>query len=86
MAVVRPTGIYLLDFFCSSIQFYLLLIPYLYFISILYLNLYVLRDYALISQVSFMQTKHLFVSIHIGTKGEVGAHETGLSPSVKYLY
>ena len=30
---MRPTGVYLLDFFCSGIQFYLLLSPYLCFIS-----------------------------------------------------
>ena len=47
-AVVRPTGVYLLDFFCSGIQFYLLLSPYLCFISFLYLDLYVLRDDALV--------------------------------------
>ena len=41
---VRPTEVYLLDFFCSSIQFYLLLSPYLCFISLLYLDLYVLED------------------------------------------
>ena len=46
---VRPTGVYLLDFFCSGIQFYLRLSPYLYFISLLYLNSYVLGDEALIS-------------------------------------
>ena len=34
--------------FCSGIQFYLLLIPYLCFISFLYLDLYVLGDDALI--------------------------------------
>ena len=39
----------LLDFFCSGIQFYLLLSPYLCFISLLYLDLYVLGDDALIS-------------------------------------
>ena len=38
------TGVYLLDFFCSGIQFYLLLSPYLCFISLLYLDLYVLGD------------------------------------------
>ena len=43
-----PTGIYLLDFFCSGIQFYLLLSPYLCFISLLYPYLYVLGDDALI--------------------------------------
>ena len=36
-------------FTCSGIQFYLLLRPYLCFISLLYLDLYVLRDDALIS-------------------------------------
>ena len=41
----QPTGVYLLDFFCSSIQFYLLLSPYLCFIFLLYLDTYVLgRD------------------------------------------
>ena len=46
---VGPTGVYLLDFFCSGIQFYLLLSPYLRFISLLNLDLYVLGDDALIS-------------------------------------
>ena len=41
---VGPTLVYLLDFFCSGIQFYLLLSPYLCFISLLYLDLYVLGD------------------------------------------
>ena len=45
LAVVRPTGVYLLDFFSSGIQFYLLLS----FISFLYLDLYVLGDDALIN-------------------------------------
>ena len=44
------TGVYLLDFFCSGIQFNLLLSPYPCFISLLYLDLYVLLgDDALIS-------------------------------------
>ena len=42
-------GVYLFDFFCSGIQFYLLLSPYLCFISFLYIDLYVLGDDALIS-------------------------------------
>ena len=46
---VGPTGINLLDFFFSGIQFYLLLSPYLCFISLLYLDLYVLGDDAMIS-------------------------------------
>ena len=46
--------------------------PYLCFISFSYLDLYVLGDDALISKGFFMQTKHLYVLIHIWTKGEVG--------------
>ena len=46
---VGPTGVYLLDFFCSGIQFNLLLSPYPCFISSLYLDLYVLGHDALIS-------------------------------------
>ena len=38
-----------MDFFCSVIQFYLLLSPNLCFISLIYLDLYVLGDDALIS-------------------------------------
>ena len=53
---VGPTGVYLLDFVCSSTQFYLLLSPYLCVISLLYLDLYVLGNDALISYGSFMQT------------------------------
>ena len=49
LAVIRPVGVYLLDFFCSGIQFNLLLSPYFCFISFLYLDLYVLGDDALIS-------------------------------------
>ena len=46
---VEPTWVYLFEFFCSGIQFYLLLNPYLCLISFLYLDLYVLGDDALIS-------------------------------------
>ena len=49
LVVVRLTGVYLLDFFCSGIQFYLMLNPYACLISFLYLDLYVLEDDALIS-------------------------------------
>ena len=70
---VGPTGVYLLDFFCSGTQFNLLLSPYPCFISLLYLDLYVLWDDTLISKGSFMQTKYLYVLIHIWIKGEVGA-------------
>ena len=49
---IRPTRVYLLDFFCSGIQFYLLLSPFLSFSSFLYLDLYVLEDDALIKKGS----------------------------------
>ena len=62
---VGPTGVYLLDFFCSGIQFNLLLSPYPCFIFLLNLDLYVLGDDALISLGAFMQTKYLCVLIHI---------------------
>ena len=59
MAVVRPTRVYLLNIFCSDIQFNELLSPYLCFISFLYLDLYVLGDEIQISQGSFMQTLNI---------------------------
>ena len=61
---VGPDRVYLLDFFCSGSQFHLLLMPYLCFIFLLYLDLYVLGDDALISKGSCMQTKYLCVLIH----------------------
>ena len=62
---VGPTGVYLLDFFCSGILFNLLLSTYPCFISLFYLDLYVLGDDALISKGSIMQTKYLCVLILI---------------------
>ena len=44
-----PLGVYLLDFFCSGSQFYLMLRHNLCFTSFLYLDLYVLGDEALIN-------------------------------------
>ena len=44
LAVVRHIGVYLFDFFCSGIQFYVLLSPYLCFISFVYLDLYACGD------------------------------------------
>ena len=46
---VGSTGVHLLDYFCFGTQFYLMLSPYLCSISLLYLDLYVLGDDALIS-------------------------------------
>ena len=46
---VGPTGVYLLGFIYSGMQFYLLLSPYHCVISLLYLDVYVLEDGALIS-------------------------------------
>ena len=56
---VGPTGVYLLDFFCSSIQFYLLLSPYLCFIFLLYLDLYVLGDDALIIKLGVFHANQI---------------------------
>ena len=50
---VGPTGVYLLDFFCSGIQFNLLLSPYPCFISLLYLDLiteYIFFYYVVLSK------------------------------------
>ena len=64
LAVCRPSGVYLLNFFCSGIQFDLLLSPYLCLTSLLYLDLYVLGDDALIgvfhaNQISMCLDPHL---------------------------
>ena len=61
LAVVRPTGFTCWIYFALVFNF----IPYLSLNSFLYIDLYVLGDDALISQGSFMQTKHLCVLIHI---------------------
>ena len=39
MAVVRPTGVYLLDFFCSGIQFY-----YIFVLSLFYILIYMFKE------------------------------------------
>ena len=52
-------------FSCSGIQFYLLLSPYPCFISLLYLDLYVLGDDALVGWGSFVQARCLCFLIHI---------------------
>ena len=52
-----PTGVCLLDFLCSGIQFYLLLSSYFCFISFLLLDLYVLGNDALVI---------LLVMFHVG--------------------
>ena len=60
LAVVRPIGVYLLDFFRTCL---VLVSPYVGFISFLYLDLYVL-DNSWPNYGSFMQTKNLCVLIH----------------------
>ena len=70
---VRPTGFYLLDFFCLGTQFYLLLSPCLCFVSLLCLGLCILEDDALVGWGSFVQGKYPCVLIHIKIKGGVGA-------------
>ena len=62
---VGPAGVCLLDFFCSDVWFYLLLSPYLCFVSKLYLGLCVFGDVALVGWESFVRAKYLCVLIHI---------------------
>ena len=81
-----PLGLTCWISFAPVVQFYLLLSPYLCFISFLYLDVYVLGDDALISSGSFMKTKHLCVLIHISTKGEVGAPLNRFKPSSEIFY
>ena len=66
MAVDSPTWNYLLDVFYFRIQLYVLLSPYLCFISF-FILIYTFED----KLAYFMQTKHLCVLIHISTKSEV---------------
>ena len=49
VSVVGPTRVRLLDFLYYGIEFYILLSPYLRFISFLYLDLYFMGDDTLIS-------------------------------------
>ena len=85
LAVVRLTRVYLLDFFCSCIQFNVLLSPYLCFISFLYLDLYVLGDDAWIGWGSFMQAGHLCVFVRVWTGGWGWRRGASLDPQVKYF-
>ena len=62
---VAPTGIYLLDVFCSGIQFYLLLSPYLCFISLLYFDLYVLGDDVLMLGVFHANQIYMCLDPHL---------------------
>ena len=82
---VGPARVYLLDFLCSGIQFYLLLSHYLCFISLLYIDLYVLEDDAVISKWSFMHTKYLCVLSTSELRVRLARCETGLSPPVNIL-
>ena len=65
--VVWPTGVKLLWYSVMG-TFESLCLLCLF----LYIDLYLLGEYTLISEGSFMQTKHLHVSIRIRKKGEVG--------------
>ena len=49
LAVVRPTGVYLLDFFCSGIQFFCTVESLSLLYHHLYLDIYVFGDDAWIS-------------------------------------
>ena len=49
---IGPTGVHLLDFFCSGVQFYLLMSPCDCLVSFLCLDLYVLGDGAWVGGLS----------------------------------
>ena len=73
LAVVISTGVYLLDFFCSSFQFYVLLIESLSLLYLLFMSWCICsRRWCMDKLAIFMQTKHIYVLIHIWTKGEFG--------------
>ena len=57
----------------SITNLYVLLSPYLCFISFLYLNLYVIGDNTSMGKGSYIRTKHIFAFIHIRNNGGVGA-------------
>ena len=62
---VGPSEVYLLDFFLLWYSVLFTVESLSLLISLLYLDLYVLGDDALISYGYFMQTKYLCVLIHI---------------------
>ena len=78
---VKPTRVYLLDFFCSCVRFYLLLGPCLWFVSFLCRGLCVLGNGALVGWCSFVRTKHLCFLVRVWTKGDFGAPLNRFKPS-----
>ena len=77
LAVVTLTRVYLLDFFCSCIQFNELLSPYLCLVSFLYLDLYVLGDDAWIGwglscrQGIYVSLSASGLGVGVGAEGQV---------------
>ena len=65
VSLVSPMRIKLLDFLCSGIHSYVLLSPYVCFISFLNFDVCVHGDDESISYGFFMRTKRLCVLIHI---------------------
>ena len=60
MSVVGPIGVLQLDFFWSGIQLYVLLSPYLCFISFIYIDLYIDKlEIFHINQTSMCLDPHL---------------------------
>ena len=83
MAVVRPTGLYLLDFFCSHIQFYIVLSSYLFMPP----TLEKLKGHIALGssfenllrysfEISYMDSAYKIVDTHF--------FKSGLSPFVKF--
>ena len=81
---VGPTGVYLYDFFCSDVQFYLLLSPYLCFISLLFFDLFVLGNDAL--KVGVFHANQISMCLDQQLNSGRGQHrETRISPPVKFF-
>ena len=61
---VRHTSVYLLDFFCSGIQFYHQLSPYVCFISCLFIYLSLFKEDSTLSDKYLDQYLDLYVLGH----------------------
>ena len=83
MAPDYLTGVYLLDFFCSGIQFYVLLSPYLCFISFFLSGFICSRRWCIDMLKVFRANQFLCALVHIWTKGEVVVPLNRFKPSSK---
>ena len=81
LAVVWPTTVCLLDFFCSNVWYCVMVGHCLCFITFFCFGLCVLRDDAWVSWGSFMQAGQQCVLVHIWAGGGVGSPWDPFEPS-----